>query len=70
MVGEHTTFYPHYNDAGHTLLREVDNYTDKKGGTELSDIIHEKFDALKEFQWKNPPPSTEERIQQKKSYGI
>jgi len=31
------------------LIREVDTYTDKKGGKELSDIIHGKFNAIKEF---------------------
>ena len=47
------------------MIREVDDCMDKNGGEELSRIIHEKFDALKDFHWKDPPPPTEERAKQK-----
>jgi transposase/uncharacterized coiled-coil protein SlyX len=46
------------------LLREVDAFTDKSGGRELSEIIHRMFKELKEFLGKDPP--MEERIRQKK----
>jgi len=47
------------------LIREVDAFIEKPGGKELSEAIHEKFKALKEFLGKDPPASMEERKQQK-----
>nr|MBE0428236.1 IS66 family transposase [Nitrospirota bacterium] len=47
------------------LIREVDAFIEKPGGKELSEAIHEKFKALKEFLGKDPPPSMEEWKQQK-----
>jgi transposase/uncharacterized coiled-coil protein SlyX len=47
------------------LIREVDAFIEKPGGKELSEIIHVKFKAMKEFIGKDPPPSMEERKQQK-----
>jgi transposase len=47
------------------LIREVDAFIEKPGGNELSEIIHVKFKALKEFLGKDPPASMEERKQQK-----
>ena len=47
------------------LIREVDAFVEKPGGKELSETIHKKFRALKEFLGKDPPPSMEERKQQK-----
>ncbi len=40
-------------------------FYEKPGGKELSEAIHEKFKALKEFLGKDPPASMEERKQQK-----
>ena len=48
------------------LLREVDEFTDKSGGKELSEVIHEKFRLLRASLDKDPPPSMEERKEQKK----
>ena len=47
------------------LIREVDAFIEKPGGKEMSETIHEKFKALKEFLGKDPPASKEERKRQK-----
>ncbi len=47
------------------LIREVDAFINKPGGKELSEIIHEKYRALKDFLGKGPPISMEERKRQK-----
>jgi transposase len=47
------------------LIREVDAFTDKPSGKKLSEIIHEKYTTLKVFLDKDPPPTMEERKQQK-----
>lgn len=44
------------------LLREVDEFKDKPGGEELSDIIHRKFKKLREFLDKDPPMEERERM--------
>jgi len=41
------------------LIRKVDVFVEKSGGKELSEVIHEKFKALKEFLGKDPSPSME-----------
>jgi transposase len=48
------------------LIRDVDAFIEQPGGKELSEAIHEKFNALKGFLGKDPPTSMEERKQQKK----
>jgi len=52
------------------LIRDVDAFIEQPGGKELSEAIHEKFNALKEFIGKDPPTSMEERKQQKKVWDM
>ena len=47
------------------LIREVDAFQEKPGGTELSESIHERYRALKEYLGKDPPASMEDRKEQK-----
>jgi hypothetical protein len=48
------------------LLREVDDFKDKPGGEELSNIIHRKFKKLRQFLDRDPP--MEERKRMKKQW--
>ena len=41
------------------LIREVDAFIEQPGGKELSEAVHEKFKALKEFLGKDLSPSME-----------
>jgi len=52
------------------LIRDVDAFIEQPGGKELSEAIHEKFKALKEFLDKDPPTSMEERKQQKEVWDM
>ena len=47
------------------LIRDVDALIEQPGGKELSEAIHEKFKALREFIDKDPPRSMKKRKRQK-----
>jgi len=47
------------------LIREVDAFREKPGGTDLSESIHGKYRALKGYIGKDPPASMEDRKEQK-----
>lgn len=52
------------------LIRDVDAFIEQPGGKELSEAIHKKFKALKEFIGKDPPTSMKERKQQKEVWDM
>ncbi|RCV65529.1 Transposase [Methanophagales archaeon] len=52
------------------LIRDVDAFIEQPGGKELSEAIHEKFKALKEFIGTDPSTSMEERKQQKEVWDM
>ena len=58
-------FFPVLQRCWSHLVREVDAFREKPGGTELSESIHGRYNALKEYLGKDPPASMEDRKRQK-----
>jgi len=61
-------FFPVLQRCWSHLVREVDAFREKLGGTELSESIHGRYRALKEYLGKDPPASMEDRKEQKEAW--